>query len=57
MKNDPALLKKTTKDVEIEHFKYKTETHYHENLLKSPKLDNEYYRKMDRSFEKKRKYF
>ena len=42
--NDPELLKIKTRKEEIKHLKYKTEEQDHENILKSPKIDNEYYK-------------
>ena len=44
LNNEPEMLKKT-KDDEIKDLKYKTEKHDHENILKSLKIDNEYYKK------------
>ena len=43
--NDPELLKMKTKDKEIKGLKYRTEKHDHENLLKSLRIDNNYYKK------------
>ena len=45
LKNEPELLKIKTRDDEIKDLKYQTEKHDHENILKSPKIDNEYYKK------------
>ena len=46
MKNeDPTLLKTTTNDDGIEELKDKTENHDYENLLKSLKINNDYYMK------------
>ena len=52
LNNDPELLKIKTKDDEIRNFKLETENlkyyserHNHENILKSLKVDNEYYKK------------
>ena len=42
--NDPELSKIKTKHDEIKELKYTTEKHDHEIILKSPKVDNEYYR-------------
>ena len=53
MNNDPELLKIKTKDDEIKDLKYKTEKHDHENTLKSPKIDNEYYKKKYKCLNKK----
>ena len=41
---DPQLLKIKTKDDEIKDLKYELEKHDHENLSKSLKIDNEYYK-------------
>ena len=43
--NDPELLKINTKDDEIKDLKYKTEKRDHQNILKSLKIDIEYYKK------------
>ena len=45
LKNEPELLKIKTKDDEIKELKHRSEKHDHENILKSPKIDNEYYKK------------
>ena len=45
LKNEPELLKFETRDGEIKNLKYQTEKHDHENILKSLKVDNEYYKK------------
>ena len=42
---DPTLLKITTKDDQLKELQNRTEKHDHENILKSHKLDNEYYKK------------
>ena len=42
---DPELLKIKTKGDEIKELKYRSEKHDHENILKSLKIDNEYYKK------------
>ena len=55
MKNHPELLKFETKDDEIKNLKNQTEKHDHENILKSLKIENEYYKK-NYNFLKKRKY-
>ena len=46
MNNEPELLKIKTRDDEIKNLKYQTEKHDHENLLKSPEFDDEYYKKI-----------
>ena len=53
MKNEPVLLKKT-RDDELKHLRYKTETHDHENLFKSLKIDSEYFKKKYKSLNKKK---
>ena len=45
LKIDPELLKMKTKDDEIKDLKYKTEKRHQEKILKSLKIDNEYYKK------------
>ena len=42
---EPEILKIKTREDEIKNLKYQTEKHDHENVLKSPKIDNEYYKK------------
>ena len=41
---NPELVKKTKVD-QLKELQYKTERHDHENILKSLKIDNEYYKK------------
>ena len=53
-KNEHELLKIKTRDDEIKILKYQTEKHDHENLLKSLKIDNEYYKKKYKSLNKKK---
>ena len=49
LKNEsPTLLKITSKDDETEELKHKTEKHDFENILKSPKNDNNCYKKKNR---------
>ena len=45
LENEPQLLKIKTRDDESENLKYQTEKHDHENILKSLRIDNEYYKK------------
>ena len=52
--NAPELLKIRTRDDEIKYLKYQTEKHDHENILKSLKIDNDYYRKKYKSLNKKK---
>ena len=54
LKNEPELLKNKTRDDEIKILKYQTEKHDHENILKSLKNDNEYYRKKCKNLNKKK---
>ena len=56
LKNDINLLKVTTKDDEIKELKFRTEKHDHENILKSLKIDCEYYKKKYKSLNKKKIY-
>ena len=43
LKIEPELSKIKTRDDEIKSLKYQTEKHDHENILKTLKIDNEYY--------------
>ena len=54
LKNEPELLKIKTRDDEIKNLKYQTEKHDHENILKSLKADNEYYKKKYKNLNKKK---
>ena len=54
LNNDPELLKIKTRDDEIKILKYQNEKHVHENILKSLKIDNEYYKKKYKSLNKKK---
>ena len=54
LKNEPELLKTKMRDHEIKNIKYQTEKHDHENILKSLKIDNEYYRKKYKRLNKKK---
>ena len=54
LKNEPELLKIKTRDDEIKNLKYQTEKHDHENILKSLKSDNEYYKKKYKRLNKKK---
>ena len=54
LKNEPELLKIRTKDEQLKELQYKTEKHDHENILKSLKNDNEYYKKKYKSLNKKK---
>ena len=54
LNNEPELLKIKTRDDEIKNLNYQTEKHDHENILKSLKIDNEYYKKKHKSLNKKK---
>ena len=54
LKNEPELLKIKTRDDEIKNLKFQTEKHDYENILKSLKVDNEYYKKKYISLYKKK---
>ena len=52
--NEPEILKIKTRDDEIKNLKYQTEKHGHGNILKSLKIDNDYYKKKYKSLKKKK---
>ena len=52
--NEPELLKIKTRDEEIKNLKYQAEKHDFDNILKSLKSDNEYYKKKYKSLNKKK---
>ena len=54
LKNEPELLKIKTRDDGIKNLKYQTEKHDYENILKSLKVDNENYKKKNKSLNKKK---
>ena len=54
LNNEPEILKVETRDDEIRNLKYQTEKHDHENILKNPKIDNEYYKKKYENLNKKK---
>ena len=54
LKNESDLLKIKTRDDEIKNLKYQTEKHDHEKILKSLKIDNEYYKKKYKNLNKKK---
>ena len=54
LNNDPEFLKIRTRDDEIKNLKYQSEKHDHENILKSLKVDNEYYKKKYKNLNKKK---
>ena len=55
LKNEPELLKIKTKDDQLEEVQYRQEKYDHENILKSLKIVNEYYKKKYKSLKKKKK--
>ena len=52
--DDVELLKRKTKDDQLKELQYKTEKHDLEIILKSLKIDNEYYKKKYKSLNKKK---
>ena len=54
LKNEPELLEIKTQSDEMKSLKYQTEKHDHENILKSLKADNEKYKKIYKSLNKKK---
>ena len=54
LSNESELLKIKTQADEIKNLKYQTEKHDHETILKSIKIDNEYYKKEYKSLNKKK---
>ena len=54
LNNEPEFLKIKTRDDEIKNLKYQTEKHDHENILKSLKIDNEYYKKKYKNLNRKK---
>ena len=54
LKNEPELLKIKTKDDQLKELQYRTEKHDHENILKSLKSDNETYKEIYKSLNKKK---
>ena len=52
--DDVELIKIKTKDDQLKELQYKTEKHDYENILKSLKIDNEYYKKKYKSLNKKK---
>ena len=53
MNNEPEMLRIKTRDLE-KNLKYQTEKHDHENILKSLKIDNEYYKKKYKGLNEKK---
>ena len=54
LKNEPELLKIKTKDDQLKEVQYRQEKYDHENILKSLKVDNEYYKKKYKNLNKKK---
>ena len=52
--DDVEILKIKTKDDQLKKLQYKTEKYDHENILKSLRIDNEYYKKKSKSLNKKK---
>ena len=52
--SEATLLKLKTRDDKIKNLKYQTEKHDHENILKSPRIDNQYYKKKYKSLNKEK---
>ena len=52
--DDVEIIKIKTKDDQLKELQYKTEKHDHENILKSLKIDNEFYKKKYKSLNKKK---
>ena len=52
--DDVELLKIKTMDDQLKELQNKTEKHNHENILKSLKVDNEYYKKKFKNINKKK---
>ena len=51
--NETEFLRRKTRYDEIKNLKYQTEKHDHENILKSLKIVNEYFKKKYKSLNKK----
>ena len=54
LKNEPEILKIKTKADQLKELQYRTEKHDYENILKSLKADNEKYKKIYKSLNKKK---
>ena len=52
LNNESEQLKIKTRDDENKNINYQTEKHDHENILKSLKIDYEYYRKIYKNINK-----
>ena len=54
LNNEPEKLKIKTRDDESKNLKYQTEKHDHENILKTLKIDNEYYENKYKNLNRKK---
>ena len=54
LNNEPELLKIKTRDEELKNMKYQTEKHDLESILKSLRIDNDYYKKKYKNLNKKK---
>ena len=54
LKNEPELLKIKTKDDQLKEVQYRQEKYDHENILKSLKVDNHYYKKKYKNLNKRK---
>ena len=54
LNSDPELLEVETRDDEIKKLQNQSEKHDHENILKSLKIDTEYYKKKYKKLNKKK---
>ena len=54
LNKEPELLKIKTRDDEIKKLKNQTEKHDHQNILESPKIDNDYYKKKYKGLNRKK---
>ena len=52
LKKETELLEIKTKDDQLKELQYRTEKHYHENILKSLEVDNESYNKKYKNLNK-----
>ena len=52
--NEPELLNQKTRDDEIKNLKNPTEKHDHENIIKSLRIDNDYYKRKHKSLNKRK---
>ena len=53
LNDQKEMLKLQSKDDEIKNLNYQTEKHVHDNILKSLKIDSEYYKKKYKKLNKK----